>query len=253
MPIRMLVTDLDGTLLRSDKTVSARTQRALASARERGVKFVVATARPIRAVDEWLSFLSFDAAIYHNGAVVRDFEGNLRHTGIEQPAALARRILADDPDVHISIEAGDRHYANYAADAIWPGMEFTRTADFHELESAMADKLIIEAHSPEEMRRFERFLPENLYAQLSEGVIAMVMRREATKLNGLRLLAEQLGCTLADAVAFGDDYNDIEMLSHCGRGVAVANALADVRAAAAELCPANDLDGVAAWIEGNLL
>ena len=251
MPVRMLVTDLDGTLLRGDKTVSARTQAALQALRRQGVRFVVATARPIRAVDEWLSFLSFDAAIYHNGAVIRDFAGRLHSVGIERPAALLRPILAEHPNAQVSIEADDRHYANFPADEIWPGMDYVRTADFREV-AGPADKLIIRAGSAAEMRRFQKYIPEALYMQLSENTVAMVMRREATMLNGIRLLAAQLGCGLEDVAAFGDDYNDAEMLRACGRGVAVMNAAEEIRACAAETCPANDADGVAQWIERNL-
>ena len=100
---------------------------------------------------------------------------------------LARNILAAHPDAHISLEAEDCHYANYDADRIWPGMEFVRTADFRELENAVADKLLIEAHSPAELARYEPHLPTEVYLQLSEGVVAMGMHRDATKLNAVRL------------------------------------------------------------------
>ena len=252
MPIRLIVTDLDGTLLRNDKTVSPRTLAALNAARARGIKFVIATARPIRAVEQWLPPLPWDAAVYHNGAVIRDFSGALRHIGIERPAALARNILAAHPDAHISLEAEDCHYANYDADRIWPGMEFVRTADFRELENAVADKLLIEAHSPAELARYEPHLPTEVYLQLSEGVVAMGMHRDATKLNAVRLLAGRLGIGLEEVAAFGDDYNDLELLAACGRGVAVANALPEVRTAAGETCLSNEADGVADWLEKNL-
>ena len=252
MGVKLVVTDLDGTLLKSDKTISDRTREALARLKTWGIPFVIATARPIRAVDEWLSFLSFDAAIYHNGAVVRDFAGRLHNVGIARPADVLRPLLAEDPGAQVSVEANDTHYANFPADEIWPGMEFVRTADFHEVEGP-ADKLILRAGTPEELRRFERFIPADCYAQISEGVIAMVMRREATKLNGVRLLCKELGISPADVAAFGDDLNDVELLAHCGYGVAVENALDDVKAAARQICPTNDEDGPARWLEAEVL
>ena len=71
MDIRMAVTDLDGTLLRGDKSLSTYTLRMIERVRAYGILFVVATARPIRTVKS-ISALRFDAGIFHNGAVVYD-------------------------------------------------------------------------------------------------------------------------------------------------------------------------------------
>ena len=80
-----------------------------------------------------------------------------------------------------------------------------------------------------------------------------MMNRKATKLNGIRLLAERYGIGLSETAAFGDDYNDIDMLSACGKGVAVENALPEVKAAANEVCGSSEEDGVARWIWDNVL
>lgn len=85
MDIRMIVTDLDGTFLRTDKSVSAYSQQIIQQCREKGIIFVIATARPVRAVKSFLPFLSCDAAIYHNGAVVRLGEKTLDGYGIPNP------------------------------------------------------------------------------------------------------------------------------------------------------------------------
>lgn len=64
-PIKMVVTDLDGTLLRNDKTISDYTENVLAELKEQGILFVVATARPIRSVNEWLPFIKYAARLRH--------------------------------------------------------------------------------------------------------------------------------------------------------------------------------------------
>ena len=81
----------------------------------------------------------------------------------------------------------------------------------------------------------------------------MIMNRSATKINGIRLLAEHFDIPMEQIAAFGDDYNDIEMLKACGVGIAVANALPDVRAAADHIALSNEEDGEARWIAENLL
>lgn len=249
---RMIVTDLDGTLLRDDKTVSEYTLNVLESLRRAGVLFAVATARPVRAVAEWLPFIKYDAGIFHNGAVIRTPCGDIGGMGIAESDAIARRILAAMPDACISVEAEDRLYCNYDSNRIWPGAEFTFTHDFGCVAGKIADKLIVEARSHADVQRLAPLLPGYTYAQLSENRIAMIMNRRATKLNAVRALAEKCGIAMRDVAAFGDDYNDIDMLKGCGRGIAVKNALDEVKAAADEVCAANMDDGVARWIEENV-
>ena len=82
----MIVTDLDGTLLKNDKRISAYTQNVIQQLRNSGILFVVATARPIRAVKDFLPWVSYDAAIFHNGAIVMDHDILLKNLGISNPA-----------------------------------------------------------------------------------------------------------------------------------------------------------------------
>ena len=77
--------------------------------------------------------------------------------------------------------------------------------------------------------------------------------KNADKWHGVKALAVNLGLKFADIAAFGDDHNDVEMLRNCGIGVAVANAIDEVKATADYVCDANDNDGVAKWLEENVL
>lgn len=253
MAIKMIVTDLDRTLLRDDKTISPYTAETLAELARRGIPFVIATARPIRAVRQWLSFLRYDAAVYHNGAVIMAGERTVAKYGIAEPERIVAAMLKDQPDRKISIESNDRMYSNMAAEELWPGVQYVKTADFRETEGLIADKILISAGSLEEMSGLEGYVPGEAYLQLSENSVAMMMNRSATKLNGIRLLAEEYGVGLSEIAAFGDDYNDIDMLRECGVGVAVANALPEVKAAADEVCGSNEEDGAARWIRENVL
>ena len=250
---RMIVTDLDGTLLRDDKTVSGYTLHVVENLRRAGVLFVVATARPVRAVAEWLPFIKYDAGIFHNGAVIRTPVGDIGGMGIAESGIVARSILAAMPDACISVESEDRLYCNYDSNRVWPGAEFTFTRDFACVADKVAEKLIVAAHSHADVERLAPLLPDYTYAQLSENRIAMIMNRRATKINAVRVLAEKYGIAMSDVVAFGDDYNDIDMLKGCGRGIAVKNALDEVKAAADEVCASNMDDGVAGWIAENVL
>lgn len=251
--IRMIATDLDGTFLRDDKTVSAYSLDVVERARAKGVIFAVATARPIRSVVERLPFIRFDVGIFHNGAVIRMPGGDIGGIGIDGPDAIARNILASLPDACIAVEAQDRLYCNFDSKRIWPVEPFTYTDDFACVTGKTADKLIVEARSQAELDRLAEFIPDYAYAVLSEGRIAMIMNRKAAKLNAIRVVAEKLGVAMDEVAAFGDDYNDIDMLRGCGAGIAVSNALPEVKAAADEVCGSNMDDGVAEWICRNIL
>lgn len=77
--------------------------------------------------------------------------------------------------------------------------------------------------------------------------------RDAVKWNAIKSVAEYFNINTESFVAFGDDYNDLEMLKKCGIGVAVNNAIDIVRFAAKYICDSNDNDGVAKWIEEYVL
>ncbi len=251
--IRMIVTDLDGTYLRNDKSVSEYTRRITAEVRDRGVLFVVATARPIRSVVERLPDVKFDVGIFHNGAVIRTPEGDMGGIGIDEPDVIAQRILKNIPGSNISVESDDVLYCNYDSLRVWPGEPFIYTENFSCVAGKTADKIIVEAFTHEEAAKISAYIPDYTYAVLSENRIAMIMNKKATKINAIRAVAEKYGIAMDEVVAFGDDYNDIDMLKGCGRGIAVANALDEVKAAADEVCGGNMEDGEARWMEANIL
>ncbi len=251
--IKMIVTDLDGTYLRDDKSISEYTKSVIAMLRAKGIKFVIATARPVRAVRDFLPDVQYDAGAFHNGAVIMEGDAGIGGMGIEGATELIGKILLECSQAHIAAEVNDWLYANFDAGTIWPGIEYTHTVDFAQIAGMTADKVIIEAHSLAEMEQYQRFLPEELYLRLSENIIAMIMNKSATKSNSVRMLAERYGISMEQVAAFGDDYNDIDMLQACGRGIAVGNALEAVKEAADEVCGSNMEDGLARWLESNLL
>ena len=121
------------------------------------------------------------------------------------------------------------------------------------LEGKKADKVIIEVSSMEDMERYKEFLSDDLYIQLSENKIGMIMKKNATKSNGIIFLAQSYGINIDDVICFGDDYNDIDMLTLCGTGICMANGVQKAKDAADVLCDTNENDGVAKWIKENIL
>ena len=254
MSIKMIVTDLDGTLLRRDKTISEYTASVFYRCRNAGIKIIFATARPVRAVEKWLNIdIQSDACIYHNGAVIKIGEELFQETGIEH--VVVNKLLEDARQINnmrVAVEISDMLYANFDASIVWPGVEYIMT-DFCDLPKLPADKIIFITADKVEINKIEELFNENMYWEISENEVLMVMNKNARKRNAIKGIAEHFGFTLSDITAFGDDYNDVEMLRDCGIGVAVANAIDEAKASADYVCDTNDNDGVAKWLEENVL
>ena len=253
MSIKMIITDLDGTLLRKDKTISNYTISVFRQCQEMNIKTVLATARPIRAVEMFKYDRLFDAAIYHNGAVVKIDSMNVLRCGIspEETEVIISSALQANSTAKLCVEIDDKLYGNYDPSDLWPGVEINQT-DFTDLPTIPADKIIMPMTTIAELNTVAEVLPNSLYIEMSENTIGMVMNRNATKSKATQYLAKHYNLSLSDIIAFGDDFNDIEMLQICGIGVAVENAIDEVKSVADCLCGTNDCDGVAKWLEENL-
>ncbi len=144
-------------------------------------------------------------------------------------------------------------YSNFNAEEIWPGIDYVKTVDFKELNHSYAEKIIVDAYSTEEMNTLMKYITNDLYLLPSENRIITIHNKQSTKMNGIRTLAERYHISPSQIVAFGDDYNDIDMLRSCGVGVAVENALSEVKKTAKEITESNEQDGVAKWLEREMI
>jgi hydroxymethylpyrimidine pyrophosphatase-like HAD family hydrolase len=256
-PPALVATDLDGTLIRSDGTVSARTRRALRRVRENGGTVVFVTGRPIRVMADVVAMTSVAGiAICANGALVYD---------LDVGAAIQHRQL--DPAVALRLGLAVREIAPGAAFAVESGLKFGREPAFRtmwpdpqELVADLADLLVALPPIKLLVRRGGEPLAD-VYEKVVDlaGVDAAVTRSTETlieiagagvsKAVALAEVAATLGVAADQVVAFGDMLNDLPMLSWAGHAVAVANAHPDVLAAANEVTASNDDDGVALVLE----
>jgi 5-amino-6-(5-phospho-D-ribitylamino)uracil phosphatase len=252
-PMRLMVTDLDRTLLRNDKSISTYTKTILDRCRESGIRVVFATARPLRGVNRYVAYIP-DAVICHNGATTYIGNDLFCSYGISAPVrdSVIQLILSAMRAPEIAIEIHEKIYANWNTEIEWPGVTAFAT-DFFRLPVYAADKIIIRMPDVSVLEQIESLLPADLYIQMNEGRLALIMHRSASKWDAIRCLAEHWGISAPEIVAFGDDNNDIVMLQNCGTGISVVNALDDVIATADAVCGSNDSDGVAHWLEANVL
>jgi Cof subfamily protein (haloacid dehalogenase superfamily) len=259
---RLVATDLDGTLLRSDKSVSARTVETLARMSAEGRKIVLVTGRPIRWLQRVYDHLDAPVpAVCANGAVVYDPVDDivLRADPLAPDllAEVTRRLRAQVPGVSLAVEVTDgremRHEAGYPVN--WDHEhEAIRAVDApEELLSAPAVKLLARAgaQDPDVFVKVVAAALEGLAEATHSSYSGLVEISAAgvTKAAGLAWLSARDGVDASEVVAFGDMPNDVPMLTWAGRAVAVANAHPTVLDIADDVTLTNDEDGVAAYLE----
>lgn len=269
--IRLLATDLDGTLLRSDGTVSDRTRAALRAASDAGLLVAFVTGRPPRWLDEVIETTGhLGVAVGANGAVLYDMATeSLLQAHYLEPDALAEvteSLRGAFPEVQFAAEYGDRFAAepgyvhdweiNPRTDRRGKAMPPPQVGPLAQVISRPAVKLLAKdrgADADEFLTNAESLIgtKASLTHSSSFGLLE-IAAFGVTKASGLAELAAGHGIGAAEVVAIGDMPNDVPMLRWAGRSYAVANAHPAVREAADEVVASNDEDAVAALIESLL-
>ncbi len=257
--IRLIATDLDGTLLRTDGTVSERTRRSIVRAQEAGIVVVLVTARPPRTLRLLARQLGVTGlAICGNGAIIYDVAADeiVGHTPLAAIAAqrLVAALRAAVPGVCFAVERGLRfgQEPRYAALAPIAGDHTPLIDDAAALCVEDVTKLIV-LHPDVPLQDLLHATREAAGAEAvvthSSALFVEVSAAGVTKAAALQGLCARLGVDAARVVACGDMPNDLPMLHWAGHSVAVANAHPDVLAVVTEVTLSNDEDGVAHVLE----
>lgn len=266
-PVKLIATDLDGTLLRSDRTVSDRTRSAIARAQEAGIVIAVATARhPLTASGFAAQAGITGLAICVNGALIYDLgqESIRRETHFSRTTAeeLIVRLRAALPGICFAIVRAMEFACEPGYAAIAEMEEHGRRLDEMPQGDALSlldvpmTKLIArhpEIAPPAVLASLTSFGMNGYEAALSGAPFVDIVAPGVSKAAALEWIAAELGIARDEVVAFGDAPNDLEMLRWAGKAIAVANAYPEVKAEVAEITASNNDDGVAIAIERMLM
>ena len=253
---KSLLFDLDGTLLRSDKTISPRTLDALEKCREMGYLIGISTSRAVHNCMTFLPELTPDLFIASGGSVVQ-YCGEVIYTAefsVEETRRMiecARAVCG--ADCEISVDSMTGNYWNYKVDplkndATWGDTIYTDFKDFQEKALKFCVQIFDDGHAKMLTEQFS----DCDWARFEGGFWYKFTQKDATKEHAIRSACESLGIDLRDVTAFGDDIPDIGMLRLCGTGIAMGNAFDAVKEAADLVIGSNDDDGIAMYLE-NLL
>lgn len=260
---RLVASDLDGTLLRTDGSLSPRTVAAWTAAWEAGIETVLVTARPPR----WLHDLERvvgprGTAICGNGAFVYEVATRrIVETHCFEPRVVDELVADLRRAVPSVTFAAERATGPFVAEG-YPDPHRDRGSDravrgsWREVGAEPVGKLLALAPDlaiEEFLATVEEVLGDRGHLHFSGAHgLAEINAPGVTKAAGLERWAARLGVAAADVWAFGDMPNDLPMLAWAGVGWAVASGHDDVRRAADRECPANDEDGVAQVLEALL-
>ncbi|GAA2957484.1 HAD family hydrolase [Kitasatospora cinereorecta] len=259
-PYKLVATDLDGTLLRDDGTVSARTREALAAVTAAGAAHIIVTGRAVPWTRHVLDDLGYDglavcgqgAQVYHAGehklltslTLDRQLAG-LALSKIEaEVGPLALAASRDGLEGEVLVGPGYR-----VQDGPLPALIVDDPA---EMWTAPLNKVYIQ-HAElgdDALAKAARQAVGSLVDIVMAGPgVVEILPLGLSKATGLSLAARRLGLKAADTVAFGDMPNDIPMFGWARHGVAMANAHDDLKAVAHEITASNEHDGIAVVLE----
>ncbi|GAB3530050.1 Cof-type HAD-IIB family hydrolase [Pontibacter brevis] len=274
MNIKAICSDIDGTLLDSRRELSPKTI-ATVKKLDKDIPFILASSRmpgAMRHLQEELGILHHPMICFNGGYVLLYNDGTEAPAVVDSvqiPVSVCSAIvdMAHGTDIHVSLYTEDLWYAPQVDK--WTEKE-ERVTKVSANVGALAPVLDswqranIGAHKvmcmgpEEEIAQMEKALTaqfgNDIYIYYSRPTYLELAPRTISKATALELiLKNNYGIAMEEAMAFGDNYNDIDMLKAVGKGIAVGNAREEVKAAADEITLNSTDDGVAVAIEKYLL
>lgn len=260
---RLIAIDMDGTLLREDKTISDRTKHAIERAVEKGVKIVLASGRPIEGLERYLEELQLlseeDYVMSFNGSVIQNvktkapvFKNILKGSDLKVLYTLSKKIGVN---IHAFTKKG----------CMTPVMnEYTELEgringiEVHEIDFDTIDDeedvIKVMFIDPEPvLEEAIKKIPSSTYEEFtvvrSAPYFLEFLNKASSKGTGVKALSDYLGIKQEEVICIGDAGNDLDMIQFAGLGVAMGNAFEVVKEAADYITYDNEADGVAHVIE----
>ena len=261
MSVKIIFSDIDGTFLTNDKSVTPLTAKATKNILDSGIKFAFVSARMPEAIYPLTDNLKLPrtAVIAYSGAFVLDEGGKILYDK-KVPVADAKNILSEMfsrwKDISVSCYAGHRWFTQNIDERI--EKEIFNTDAFVEVENfeglleqnIIPNKIFVrgEPSTCAEMEKVLGKIFDKLNVVRSAPHLLEVMDKEVSKATGIEVLLKHYGFTKDEAIAFGDNYNDIEMLKYIPQSVAMANAPDEIKKISAAVTDSNEDSGIYTYL-----
>ena len=260
---KLIAIDMDGTLLRKDKTISDKTKEAIKKAIEKGVKIVLASGRPLVGLERYLEELNIgsneDYVLSFNGSVVqnvgtreiisksiltgKDFKELYKVAqtlGVNIHAFTARGLVAPRMSEYTKVECDINHIT-------------AEIMDINELDD-QEDVIKVMFVDPQDVideviKKVPQAINEKYTVVRSAPFFLEFLSKKSSKGTAIKALATYLDIQKEEVICIGDAGNDLDMIEYAGLGVAMGNAFEEVKEAANYITLSNEEDGVAHVIE----
>lgn len=262
--IRFMLSDIDGTLLRPDHSLSQANIEAVRKLQAAGIHFSVASSRPPRAMRQQIEALGIEVpTVAFNGANIIKPDGSLlKAHRIDPKAARTSLELFAGENVSVWVFADDQwllldpqgDYVEHERNTL--GYDFVQVEHFEDYLDRI-DKIVAASKDFELLKRLEvqlnPLIAEAATAARSQSYYLDVTALDANKGSALETLAQTLGVDLAHTAAIGDAGNDVAMFLRAGLSIAMGQAEVSVKTQANYVTDSNTEDGLAAAIERYIL
>lgn len=254
--VKMILTDLDDTLLTDEKQISPRSREVFAICQEAGIVTGFATARSEIPAAPYAKVLRPRVQVLNSGGLVIVDEELVSRTLL--PSAVTAELLLQIQELEtvtdICVETTGAYYCNQK-DIFRFGTDYSHSSfcDFSEPFQKEAYKITLSTKDSEAVFAIAGKYEECHSFSYAAPGWCCIQPKGVSKGNGAKLAADYLGIPLSNVAAFGDDVTDIDLLRSAGVGVAMENAIPAVAKAAAYHTLSNQADGVAYFIENHIL
>lgn len=251
-PYKAVFSDIDGTLLNSQHQITPKTEEAIKNILKQGIPFIPVSARPPYAITPYTEQLgSQHGMICYSGALILDKNLTALYSVTLEPQDLQKlnAVLADFAHLSISYYAGLDWFCNDVNND-WIKQESEITGlNAKLLQGNLTDvHKILVMGSAEEIQTLEPVLKQalpHLSIHRSKVEYLEIMNPAATKAKAIQFMAQHLGISAEQVIAFGDNFNDLDMLQYAGLSIAMGNAPDAIKQVAKEVTATNNEDGIA--------
>jgi len=245
--IQTIVVDLDKTLLRDDHTISDKTRQVLQNLLRAEKQCIIATARSFALTRQVVpTFLHHTYWICNNGGEIYHRGNRLQSWFMDTATVEAALDTLQKQQIAYAVAQSNQLFSpfdirDFLNKMSLDSVQFTQCAP-QNIPTVAVERILFAL--PEHATDLLAHLPPECKPIISFGFLGEIISSQASKLRALRWLEQNGKLDLHSTIAFGDDLSDSEMLTHCRIGVAMKNAVSEVKEAADIITTSNNRDGV---------
>ena len=251
--IKMVVTDIDGTIYTPERGISDGVKRCIKKLTDNGIHFAIATGRTYSSAKYMADMAGTKCPLIgYQGGLICTYEGEILNVKYLNPD-IAKEIINDfrKRNIHLNVYVEDQLYVeeddDYIKDYIGnKGIDYLKVDSFDELDLTKLNKLLAIRYDCDFIDNLIKELQEKypeIYTVRSFKYFCEIANKNATKGNAIKFLAEKYGIKTEEVLAIGDQNNDIEMVKSAGIGVAMGNGTEEIKKEADYITDSVENDG----------